>query len=79
MRGAPRTAHPRRPGSPFAPAAREEETDENRFIGRECYVFNPQLRSNLNDTRCSHCRFYLTAKCPHIDEFLDDVEDLMPD
>lgn len=78
MRGAPRT-HPRRPGSPYAPPAREEASDENRFIGRECYVFNPQLRASLNDTRCSHCRFYLTANCPHIDEFLDDVEDLMPE
>jgi hypothetical protein len=42
-------------------------------------VFNPSLRSNLNDTHCSHCRHYLTARCPHIDEFLDDVEDMMPD
>jgi ferredoxin-thioredoxin reductase catalytic subunit len=57
----------------------ETEEDEERFIGRPCYVFNPAMRPNLNDTRCAHCRFYLTAQCPHIDEFLDDVEDLSPE
>jgi len=63
-----------------APARVEgEEDDETRFFGRECYVFNPQLRPSLNDTHCSHCRFYLTAQCPHIDEFLEDVEDLSPE
>ncbi|MCI4350426.1 MAG: hypothetical protein L3K15_02790 [Thermoplasmata archaeon] len=72
-----------------APAHRPEPTfethhdrgehDDDRFVGRSCYVFNPSLRSNLNDTHCSHCRHYLTARCPHIDEFLDDVEELMPD
>lgn len=55
------------------------DEDEEKFIGRPCYVFNPSLRTNLNDTRCGHCRFYLTAQCPHIDEFLDDVEDLSPE
>jgi ferredoxin-thioredoxin reductase catalytic subunit len=60
-----------------APAAEEEE--EDRFIGRPCYSFNPQLRPSLNDTRCEHCRFYLTSQCPHIEEFLDDVEDLSPE
>jgi hypothetical protein len=59
--------------------APEEEDGEDRFIGRPCYVFNPALRAALDDTRCSHCRMYLTAHCPHIDEFLDDVEDLMPE
>ncbi|MCI4367932.1 MAG: hypothetical protein L3K08_09275 [Thermoplasmata archaeon] len=57
----------------------EEEPGSERFVGRECYVFNPQLRTGLNDTHCAHCRFYLTARCPHIDEFLDDVEDLSPE
>ncbi len=61
---------------------RTESSDEEsprRFFGRECYVFNPQLRPAMNDTHCSHCRFYLTARCPHIEEFLDDVEDLSPE
>lgn len=56
-----------------------EEEGEDRFIGRSCFVFNPALRANLNDTRCGHCRYYLTARCPHIDEFLDDVDDLSPE
>ena len=68
---------PHRPTLDFDP--RDETTEEDKFIGRPCYVFNSALRSNLNDTRCSHCRHYLTARCPHIDEFLDDVEELMPE
>ena len=77
MKGAPRIpVHiPPEPG----PSMDSEETDGERFIGRDCYIFNPQLRPTLNDTHCSHCRFYLTARCPHIDEFLDDVEDLSPE
>jgi hypothetical protein len=55
------------------------DDEEDRFIGRPCYLFNPSLRPGLNDTRCAHCRLYLTAQCPHIDEFLDDVEDLSPE
>ncbi|HKS59759.1 MAG TPA: hypothetical protein VJS68_03155 [Thermoplasmata archaeon] len=56
-----------------------DESTEDRFIGRPCYSFNPQLRPSLNDTRCEHCRFYLTSQCPHIEEFLDDVDDLTPE
>ena len=56
-----------------------EETEEDRFIGRPCYVFNRSLRATLDDTRCGHCVHYLTARCPHIDEFLDDVDDLSPE
>jgi hypothetical protein len=56
-----------------------EEAEEDRFIGRPCYVFNRSLRPNLDDTRCGHCLHYLTARCPHIDEFLDDVDDLSPE
>lgn len=79
MKGAPRLpihiphAEPARRGSDLG------EDDAERFVGRDCYVFNPQLRPSLNDTHCSHCRFYLTARCAHIDEFLDDVEDLSPE
>lgn len=61
----------------YRPAA--EEAEEDRFIGRSCYVFNRSLRTNLDDTRCGHCVHYLTARCPHIDEFLDDVDDLSPE
>ena len=61
------------------PDVREDETDEERFTNRPCYEFNPQLRQTWNDKHCSHCRHYLTARCPHIDEFLDDVDDLTPE
>lgn len=67
------------PPPPKEPSFIDEGSDEERFIGRPCYVFNPALRATLDDTRCSHCRYYLTARCPHIDEFLDDVEDLSPE
>jgi hypothetical protein len=58
----------------------EPETDlDERFTNRPCYVFNHALRVGLDDTQCGHCRHYLTASCPHIDEFLDDVEELSPE
>jgi hypothetical protein len=55
------------------------EDDEDRFVDRECFEFNAQLRVVWNDRRCEHCRHYLTARCRHLDEFLDDVEDLTPE
>jgi hypothetical protein len=54
-----------------------EEPD--RFANRPCFEFNTLLPSHLDDAHCTHCRFYLTARCPHIDEFLDDVDDLEPE
>jgi hypothetical protein len=56
-----------------------EQFDEDRFVNRPCYEFNRQLLPAWDDKHCSHCRHYLTARCPHIDEFLDDVEDLSPE
>ncbi len=75
---------PSRPPShasfPGRPTPRPAETsEENRFFDRECYEFNRQLEPLRNDRYCEHCRHYLTARCPHIDEFLDDVEDLSPE
>ncbi|MEM0128870.1 MAG: hypothetical protein QXG65_01710 [Thermoplasmata archaeon] len=49
------------------------------FSNRPCYEFNPRLASGSNDRRCVHCRHYLTPRCPEIDEFLDDVDDLGPE
>lgn len=67
-------------GSPKAGARTPpREDEEDKFINRPCYVFNPALRSGLNDARCSHCRHYLTSACPHIEEFLDDVDEMSPD
>jgi hypothetical protein len=60
---------------PSAPAADEED----RFVDRPCFEFNQLLLPSWNDRRCEHCRHYLTARCPHIEEFLDDVEDLSPE
>ena len=77
MRGLGTRSGPLHLPPPPRPVA--EESDDERFIHRPCYVFNPALRTTMNDERCSHCRYYLTARCPHIDEFLDDVEDLSPD
>jgi hypothetical protein len=65
---------------PRTPEATDPTDDDpERFYNRPCYEFNPQLRTNLDDRHCSHCRHYLTARCPHIDEFLDDVDDLSPE
>ncbi len=61
------------------PAGPTEEADTSRFFDRECYEFNRQLEAAWNDRFCEHCRHYLTARCPHIEEFLDDVEDLSPE
>lgn len=57
----------------------DEEEEEMPRKGRPCYVFNPVLRRNLDDTACEHCRFYLTARCPHLDEFMEDLDDLSPE
>jgi hypothetical protein len=62
-----------------APSYATEEEDEDKFVNRPCYQFNAALLPAWNDRRCEHCRFYLTARCPHIDEFLDDVDDLSPE
>jgi hypothetical protein len=77
VRGSVRIPSHVAPSFPHEP--RTPSSDDDRFIGRSCYVFNPQLLKSLDDTHCSHCRFYLTARCPHIDEFLDDVDDLSPE
>ncbi len=64
---------------PRTTARGPDEEEEDRFVDRECYEFNSALRTAWNDRRCEHCRHYLTARCLHIDEFLDDVEDLTPE
>ena len=48
-------------------------------MNRPCYSFNRALPRAQDDARCRHCRHYLTASCPHIDEFIEDVEDLSPE
>ena len=62
-----------------SPSQTEEDDDPDRFVNRPCYEFNHLLMTGWNDRHCEHCRHFLTAHCPHIDEFLDDVEDLTPE
>lgn len=57
----------------------EEEEEEMPRKGRPCYVFNPILKRNLDDTACEHCRFYLTSRCPHLEEFMEDLEEMSPE
>jgi hypothetical protein len=64
---------------PFPTPSGLEEEDEDQFVNRPCYEFNNELQTAWNDRHCAHCRHYLTARCPHIEEFLDDVEDLTPE
>ncbi|MGI0055021.1 MAG: hypothetical protein ACREB9_05930 [Thermoplasmata archaeon] len=56
-----------------------EEPGEDPFVNRPCYEFNGRLTTSSNDRRCVHCRHYLTPRCPEIDEFLDDVDELGPE
>lgn len=66
--------------TPSRPTPLGEEVDESqRFFDRPCYEFNSLLRPAWDDRYCEHCRHYLTARCPHIEDFLDDVEDLTPE
>jgi hypothetical protein len=56
-----------------------EPRDDQRFYHRSCYKFNTLFPASFDDAHCSHCKHFLTARCPHIDEFLDDVEELAPE
>jgi hypothetical protein len=49
-----------------------EEEDDDRFVDRECYVFNKILEPMLDDGHCMHCRHYLTLQCKYIHEFVDE-------
>jgi hypothetical protein len=53
----------------------EEEEDPDKYCNRECYVFNAKLEAPLDDKCCKHCKLYLTLQCPHINEFMDEVEE----
>ena len=75
-----RGSAPNHVASPFIPGlVEEEEGDEAPRRGRPCYVFNPVLKRSLDDTACEHCRFYLTSRCPHLDEFMEDLEEMSPE
>lgn len=57
----------------------DDASSADRYTNRPCYEFNPRLATSENDRHCTHCRHYLTPRCPEIDEFLDDVDDLSPE
>ncbi|MFH0816366.1 MAG: hypothetical protein V1934_06085 [Methanobacteriota archaeon] len=52
----------------------EKKDEEDEFCCRECYEFNENLEANKDDEECEHCAKYLTLKCKHIEDFLDDEE-----
>ncbi len=53
--------------------------DPDEFRNRACYEFNRRLPSRSDDRHCHHCRHYLTSRCPSLEEFLDEVDDLSPE
>ena len=53
----------------------EDEASDDDFIGYPCFEFNAALDPELNDTRCVHCRKYLTVQCEYLDQFLGDEAD----
>lgn len=55
------------------------DAERDPFRNRPCYEFHHALGPSADDQRCVHCRHYLTFRCRHLDEFLDDVEDLEPE
>jgi hypothetical protein len=42
----------------------------------DCYVFNTNLVEELDDGLCEHCMKYLTTDCEHIDEFVEEIDEL---
>ena len=70
--GGPRTALP-------VVESYSGEGPTERFSNRPCYEFNVRLGPAENDRHCTHCRHYLTPRCPELVEFLDDVDDLSPE
>jgi hypothetical protein len=57
----------------------QKQDDEDEFCNRECYEFNEKFPEDLDDKCCMHCIMYLTLNCPHINDFIDDIEELDPD
>ncbi len=46
---------------------------------RPCYEFDPKLPLPSDDRGCVHCRHCLTARCPHLEEFLEGLEEPDPE
>jgi hypothetical protein len=54
----------------------DEDEEDDRFVDRECYVFNKNLERSMDDARCEHCRYYLTTSCKYLHEFVDEEGDV---
>ena len=57
-----------------------DEEEEQHEEGEElrnfpCYEFNQDLRKDMDDRYCIHCKKYLTLQCENLEMFLDDLED----
>jgi len=57
----------------------KEDDSVEPFCERECYEFNSKLEGSLDDKCCIHCNLYLTLRCPHLKDFMDDIDGLDPD
>jgi hypothetical protein len=58
----------------------DQDTDEvEPFCNRACYVFNKRLERSKDDKCCVHCNLFLTLACPHLSDFMDDIDGLDPD
>jgi len=50
----------------------DDEVSDDEFIGYPGFEFNTALAPDRNDTRCVHCRKYLTVQCEYLEQFLED-------
>jgi hypothetical protein len=53
----------------------EDETSDEDLAGYPCFEFNGALDPEMDDTRCVHCRNYLTVHCEYLDQFLGEDGD----
>ena len=53
----------------------EDEASDEDFTGYPCFEFNGALDPEMDDTRCVHCRMYLTVHCEYLDQFLGEDGD----
>ncbi|MEW5760717.1 MAG: hypothetical protein AB1779_08120 [Candidatus Thermoplasmatota archaeon] len=46
---------------------------------KKCYEFNPKFEPSQDDMECEHCRKYLTTECPHLEDFMEVIDELEPE
>ncbi len=74
-----RPTHPRGAHAEVAPGRGAPQGETVPPRDRPCYEFNPGLPRASDDRGCVHCRHYLTARCPHLEEFLEDLYEPDPE